>query len=41
MKDSESLGIKLKGKNTETLGFKYVLMIMNITFKENKIKKKK
>ena len=41
MKDSETLAIKLKGKNTETLGFEYVLMIMTIiTFKEKKIKKK-
>ena len=40
-KDSETLGFKLKSKNTETLGFEYVLMIMTITFKEKKIKKKK
>ena len=40
MKDSETLGVKLKSKNTEILGFKYVLMIMTITFKEKKIKKK-
>jgi len=40
MKDSETLGVKLKSKNTKTLGFKYVLMIMTITFKEKKIKKK-
>ena len=40
MKDSETLGVKLKSKNTETLGFKYILMIMTITFKEKKIKKK-
>ena len=41
MKDSETLGVKLKSKNTEILDFKYVLMIMTITFKEKKIKKKK
>ena len=41
MKDSETLGVKLKSKNIEILGFKYVLMIMTITFKEKKIKKKK
>ena len=41
MKDSETLGVQLKSKNTEILGFKYVLMIMTITFKEKKIKKKK
>ena len=40
MKDSVTLGVKLKSKNTEKLGFKYVLMIMTITFKEKKIKKK-
>ena len=40
MKDSETLGVKLNSKNTETLGFEYVLMIMTITFKEKKIKKK-
>ena len=40
MKDSETLGVKLKSKNIEILGFKYVLMIMTITFKEKKIKKK-
>ena len=40
MKDSETLGAKLKSKNTETLGFEYVLMIMTITFKEKKIKRK-
>ena len=40
MKDSETLGVKLKSKNTEILDFKYVLMIMTITFKEKKIKKK-
>ena len=40
MKDSETLAIKLKGKNTETLGFEYVLMIMTITFKQKKIKRK-
>ena len=40
MKDSETLDVKLKSKNTKTLGFKYVLMIMTITFKEKKIKKK-
>ena len=34
------LGVKLKSKNTKTLGFEYVLMIMTITFKEKKIKKK-
>ena len=36
-KDSETLGVKLKSKNTETLGFEYVLMIMTITFKEKKM----
>ena len=40
MKDSETLGAKLKSKNTETLGFEYVLMIMTITFKQKKIKRK-
>ena len=40
MKDSETLGVKLKSKNIETLGVEYVLMIMTITFKEKKIKKK-
>ena len=37
---SSDLGVKLKIKNIEILGFKYVLMIMTITFKEKKIKKK-
>ena len=40
MKDNKTLGVKLKSKNIETLGFEYVLMIMTITFKEKKIKKK-
>ena len=40
MKDGETLSVKLK-ITLKTLGFKYVLMIMTITFNEKKIKKKK
>ena len=39
MKDGETLSVKLK-ITLKTLGFKYVLMIMTITFNEKKIKKK-
>ena len=39
MKDNETLGVKLKSKNTETLGFEYVLMITSETIKDPALEK--